>query len=256
MRRIAIACSKGGVGKTSLCVGLASVLAEQGQKVLLIDCDAQGAATRWLGAERTPGLSRVLSGRGDLADHVQPTPTPNLEVVPASVGLLTLDRSTAGDTDAELRLARALDALEGRWDTVVMDTPPTLGFAVTSALAAATDLVVPVEAKPLGLDAAGDVIGMAKRIRARLNPELSEPRVVVSRTTRTRVSREVESQVRERWGWRVLETGMPERVSITRASGLHLPVIAHEPGGPAARSLRALATELILRDLSAPPPAL
>lgn len=244
MQRVAVACSKGGVGKTSLCVGLASAFAEVGEQVLLVDCDAQAGATRWLGRQRAPGLTAVFAGVGEMESLVVASNTERVDLVPAGVGLVTLDRTQGDVPGAENRLAEALDSLGRRYDTILLDTPPTMGHVVVCALAAATQLVVPVDARPLGLQGVQDLLGLADRVRCRHNPELGEAQLVLSRTNRTRLSRDVEREVRERYGRRVLDAPVPERVSVARASGLSLPVLVHEPSGPAATALRQVAGEL------------
>jgi chromosome partitioning protein len=245
MKIIAVACDKGGVGKTSITVGVACALAEMGKRVLLIDCDGQGGSTRWLGLERMPGLSRVFTQDADLLPLVRSTRTRGVDVVPASLDLATLERSFGDEAGAELRLRRSLERLPKSWDAVLIDTPPTLGLLVTSALVAATDVLIPVEARPLGVAGIRATLGLALNIRRRLNPNMVEPRVVLSRTTRTKISRDIEREVRDRYGWRVLGAPVPERVSVTRASGLHLPVGEVEPRGAAANALRKLAHEIL-----------
>ncbi|MCP5041509.1 MAG: ParA family protein [bacterium] len=245
MRRIAIAFEKGGVGKTTLAVGLACGLAADGKRVLVIDADSQAAATRWLGGDHLPGLTRTFTGQLPLERLIKPSCAPGVELVPASTSLLTLERSADGDPNAALHLRRAIDALEpDRFDFVVFDTPPSLGIVVTAVLAASQEVLVPVEARPMGLAGLSRILATAGRIQRRLNPELCEPRLVMSRTNHTGVSRAVEADVRERYGARVFQTTLPERVAIARASGLGVPVSVHDPNGPMARSFRALADEV------------
>ncbi len=245
MRRIAIACEKGGVGKTTLAVGLACGLAADGKRVLVIDTDSQAASTRWLGSDYLPGLTRTFTGQLPLERLIRPSCAPGVELVPSSTSLVTLERTVDGDPNAALHLRRAIDALEpDRFDFVVFDTPPSLGIVVTAVLAASQEVLVPVEARPMGLAGLSRILATSGRIQRRLNPGLCDPRLVVSRTNHTGVSRAVEADVRRRYGARVFQTTLPERIAIARASGLGVPVSVHEPNGPTARSFRALAAEV------------
>ena len=245
MHRYAITCEKGGVGKTSLCVGLACALGALGRRVLLVDCDGQGAATRWLGAEVAPGLTRVFSGEAELEPLVRDTEAKGVDLIPAAAGLATLERGLSGEPGAETLLRCAFAGLSDRWDEVILDTPPNLGLVVIATLTAASDVLIPVEAKPMGAIGLERTLLSIERVRKRLNPDLEEPRLVLSRTANTRVSRDVEADVRERFAGAILAASIPERVSVTRASGLRVPVAIHDPDGVPAQAYRDIATELL-----------
>ncbi len=233
------------MGKTSLAVGLACGLAQEGRRVLLIDADSQAAATRWMGRDHMPGLTRSFAGNLALERLIQTTCADNVDLIPASTSLVTLERSLDNDPNAALFLRRAIDELDAdRWDYLIFDTPPSLGIVVTAVLAAAQELFVPVEARPMGLAGLSRILSTAGRVQRRLNHSLSEPRLVISRANHTGVSRSVEAQVRKRYGARVFSTAIPERISIARSSGLGVPVAVHEPKGPAARIYRNLAIEV------------
>lgn len=245
MHRYAITCEKGGVGKTSLCVGLACALGAFGRRVLVVDCDGQGSATRWLGAEVAPGLTRVFSGEAELAPLVLDTEAKGVNLIPAAAGLATLDRGLSGEPGAETLLRCAFADLPDQWDDVLLDTPPNLGLVVIAALTAATEALIPVEARPMGAVGLERTLMSIERVRKRLNPDLGEPRLVLSRTTNTRVSRDVEAEVRQRFMGAILAASIPERVSVTRASGMRVPVAMHDPEGKPAQAYRDLATELL-----------
>lgn len=139
-------------------------------------------------------------------------------------------------------MRRAIDALpEDRWDTLLFDTPPTLGIVVTSVLTAADEVIVPVEARPMGLAGMSRFLNTAARVQRKHNRTLDAPRLVISRTNHTGVSKSVEAEVRARYGEWVFSTSIPERIAIARSSGLRLPVSLHEPNGPATRVYRELA---------------
>lgn len=245
VRRIAIACEKGGVGKTSLTVGLACGLAQLGHRVLVMDTDNQAAATRWLGREHMPGLTRSFAGNLPLERLVQTTCAERVEIIPASTSLATLERSLDGISHAVTFLRQAIDELDPeRWDYLICDTPPSLGIIVNAVLTAVQELIVPVEARPMGLAGLSRILSTAGRTQRRLNHSLCEPRLVISRADHTGVSRSVEAQVRKRYGARVFSTAIPERISIARSSGLGIPVSVQEPKGLVAKIYRKLAREV------------
>lgn len=245
MRTIAIACEKGGVGKTTLAVGLACGLAELGRRVVLVDADHQAAATRWLGRDHLPGLTRTFCGQLPLERLIQPSCAERVALAPASTSLVTLERTLDSDPDALFHLRRAVDALAPDcFDYLIFDTPPSLGVVVNSVLCATQEVIVPVEARPMGLAGLQRILATARRVQRRHHPGLCVPRITVSRTNHTAVSRSIEARVREQYGARVFSTTIAERIAIARASGLNRPPSVHDPRGPAARTFRAFAEEV------------
>jgi chromosome partitioning protein len=213
--------------------------------VLVIDTDSQAAATRWLGRDHMPGLTRSFSGSLPLERLVQSTCADGVEIIPASTSLATLERTLDGIPGAETLLRAAIDELDpDRWDYLICDTPPSLGIVVNAVLAAVQELIVPVEARPVDLAGLSRILSTAGRVQRRLNHSLCEARLVISRANHTGVSRSVEAQVRKRYGARVFATAIPERISIARSSGLGIPVSVHEPKGAVAKVYRSLAREI------------
>jgi len=245
MRSIAIACEKGGVGKTTIAVGLACGLAELGKRCLVVDTDHQAAATRWLGRDHLPGLTRAFSGQLPLARLIGSSCAHGVSLIPASTSLVTLERTLDGDPRALFHLREAVDALPAnRFDYLIFDTPPSLGVVMNSVLSAAQEVIVPVEARPMGLAGLRRILATASRIQRRDHPGLAEPRMVVSRANHTAVSRSVEADLRQRYGARVFPTAIAERIAIARASGVNRPPAVHQPGSPVALNFRSLAAEV------------
>ncbi|HVT60656.1 MAG TPA: AAA family ATPase, partial [Thermoanaerobaculia bacterium] len=154
-RKIAIANQKGGVGKTTTCLTLAACLARQQRSVLVIDCDPQGSASRWLGftASRASFLEDVLAGRAALSAAVHPTRLANLSLVPASQELAVQDRFLAARRGGEGVLRQKIAGqLGAAFDYILFDCPPQLGMLSLNALAAATEVIVPVAPEPMALD--------------------------------------------------------------------------------------------------------
>lgn len=178
MRRIAIASEKGGVGKTTTAVSLAAGLALQGQRVLLVDVDPQGSATRWIGNIVRPDLSDALQGRHEWTRVIHPSVVPNLDLIPASPHLEDAGRTSTPQLE---RLRRGLEALTTPYDTIVFDCPPGSGALLTMALTAAHEIFVTSEPTPLALAGIRGIIRVGGRIRADLNCDLHLARIVFCR---------------------------------------------------------------------------
>jgi chromosome partitioning protein len=178
MRRIAIASEKGGVGKTTTSVNLSAGLALAGQKVLLIDVDPQGSASRWIGGGQRPGLADALEGRTSFAKAVHRTAIPGLDLVPGSPRLEEIARVPNPPLE---RLRRAVMAMEKRYDTIVFDCPPGSSVLLTMALTAAEEIFVTSEPSPLALAGIRGIIRVGSRIRADLNSDLHLARIIFCR---------------------------------------------------------------------------
>ena len=174
MRTWAVMNQKGGSGKTTTAVNLAAALGESGRRVLVVDLDPQANASSWLGVTPEPderGLLAVLTEGRALVDLVRETIAPGVDLVPASSWLVGADRALAGEPGAETILRRSLDRLPAdRWDVAFLDYPPGLGLLAVSALTAATDLLVPVEASTLALAGLASLLDTVARVQDRLNP--------------------------------------------------------------------------------------
>jgi chromosome partitioning protein len=245
MRTIALTNQKGGVAKTTTAVNLAAALAEQGKTVLLIDLDPQGSATRWLGADPGGrGLYDLLSGGGSLDGLVQPTKTPDLELVPASRALGRADRDLAGEPGVDLVLKRALEAARPH-DFVLIDCPPQLGILVAIALATCQQVLVPVATHVMELHGLADLTATIDKVRERLNPELEVMVLACRVDRRTRLAGDVVDALRRRFPAELLETVIHENVRLAEAPSHHEPIILSDPYSTGAADYRELAHELL-----------
>ncbi len=258
MRRIAVANQKGGTAKTTTTVNLAAAAAELGMAVLVLVLDPQGNASRWLGVAPAPedearGLLDVLAperGRRavPLDDRIVSSPAaPGVDVVAFSPWLTSAEAALSREPGGELQLARALELLPGRWGLVLMDCPPALGKLSLSALAAAEEVLVPVEttAMPLeGVEALQDTIEM---VRDRLNPQLRITAVLPSRVDRrTRLAADVVDALRERFGELVLDVEISASVRLAEAPSHQQPITAYAPSSASAAQFRSLVSALEL----------
>lgn len=253
MRILAVANQKGGVGKTTTSVNLAAALAEAGHPTLLIDLDPQGNATSGLGVETAPGQSLypALIGRAGVRDTIRPTAYPQLSIIPAEIDLAGCEVEIA-------RLERPLDRLrevlaplrhDASFSHVLLDCPPSLGILMTSALAAADGLIVPVQCEFYALDGITKISSLVERMRQDgLNPGLDITGVVMTMfDARTRLSQQVVVELRNYFGDKIFQTIIPRSIRLSEAPSFGQPILAYDPSGAGAQSYRALARELIAR---------
>jgi chromosome partitioning protein len=269
MRIIAIANHKGGVGKTTTAVNLAACLAAAGRQVLLIDCDPQGSASRWLGFRPPPTgptdptvptplrpfLEDVFSAKADLAAATYPTAIDRLALVPASPELAVQDRLLAGKPAPAAVLARALQPARSLpFDYVILDSPPQLGLLSCNVLAAADELLIPLSPDPLSVAVLDELFQSVATIREWLNPRLRIAGILLVRVrAQTLLARQVAADLTARHGDLILPIQIRETVRAAEAPSRHLPLIAASPDASAAEDYRQLAQLLLAAERSPDP---
>ena len=248
---IACANQKGGVGKTTTVVNLASYLALAGDRVLVIDLDPQGNATSALGIDR----ARDRSVYDAVIDHVQldelavETQVENLTLVPSSIALAGAEVELTPIEQRERRLAGLIDPVRGDYDYILIDCPPSLGLLTINALTAADSTLIPIQCEYFALEGLGQLLATIRLITDHLNPRLEIKGVVLTMfDARTRLSAEVGDEVRRHLGDRVYEAIIPRAVRLSEAPSHGLPIHLFAPGSRGADAYRDLAQEMRARD--------
>lgn len=253
MRVIAVANQKGGVGKTTTSVNLAVCLHELGCRTLLIDLDPQANATSALGMEEIPGQSiyEAMLGNAEISEKITPTRFENLFTITSDLDLAGVEIEVARLDDHLIRLQRALRPLrhDGTFDFVLLDCPPSLGILMTNALAAADELLVPIQCEYFALEGLSKIAHVIETVdNSGANPGLMLGGILMTMyDSRTNLSQQVVGEVRKHFQEAVYETIIPRTVRLGEAPSFGQPIIEYDPQGPGARAYRAAAAEFLRR---------
>jgi chromosome partitioning protein len=247
-RVIAIANQKGGVGKTTTAVNVGAALADLGFRVLVIDLDPQGNATTGLGLSHRNvegSVYDVIMNDTAVEDCVEPTSVRNLFVVPATIDLAGAEIELVPAFSRELKLRRALDAVRDDYDFVLIDCPPSLGLLTVNGLAAADDVIVPIQCEYYALEGLGQLLRNVSLVKTNLNPSLDVRGIVLTMfDARTKLAEQVEAEVRAHFGRKVYRTVVPRTVRISEAPSFGQPVTVFDATSRGAVAYRELAKEV------------
>jgi len=246
----AVANQKGGVGKTTTAVNLAACVAEAGYRALIVDIDPQCNATVGLGLAKDlqPTVYDVLAGDATARDAIRPSDVERLDVLPSTSDLAGANVELPTLDGWEVRLRDALAPLRDEYAFTLLDCPPSLGPLTVDALAAADRLIVPVQTEYYALEGVADLLETVGMIQRELNPRLTIAGMLLTmHDGRTRLSRDVERDLREHFPKLVFDTVIPRNVRISEAPSFGRPVIHHDPHSAGAGAYFDLAKEVAAR---------
>ena len=259
VRVLAIANQKGGVGKTTTAINLATALAAVGQRILLIDLDPQGNASTGLGiprSDRTTGSYRLLTGDAELGEVVRDTAIANLSLVTAEAGLAGAEIELVGLDRREFRLRDALVSLRSgpsRYHFVLIDCPPSLGLLTLNGLVGADAVLVPLQCEFYALEGISGLVRTIDMVKRGLNPELRLQGIVLTMfDRRNNLSDLVAADARGFFGETVYETVIPRNIRISEAPSHGKPVLLYDFRSPGAQAYVRLAGELMRRERTQP----
>jgi chromosome partitioning protein len=252
-RVIAVANQKGGVGKTTTAINVATALSLSGQRVLLVDVDPQANLTSGVGlkGQTASGGTVYQALTADFADagaFVLPTRVDGLSLVPADRNLTGAELELVTLQNRERRLRALVYSLRDRFDVVLIDTPPSLGLLTLNALVAADAVLIPLTCEYFALEGIADLIATLRRIRGSLNPNLDIAGVLMTMyDERTNLGQQVARDIREFFQDRVFQTVIPRNIRLGEAPSHGVPAIVYDPKSRGAEAYVALARELMAR---------
>ncbi len=247
-RVIAVANQKGGVGKTTTTVNLGAALAEMSYRVLVIDLDPQGNATTGLGVDARTferSMYDVIMRDIPLEDCVEPTSVKNLFVAPATIDLAGVEIELVPAFSRELKLKKAIDGVVDDYDFVLIDCPPSLGLITVNGLAAAAEVLVPIQCEYYALEGLSQLLRNVHLVAANLNEQLEVSTIVLTMyDARTRLSVDVASEVRQHFSEKVCRVVIPRTVRLSEAPSFGQPITVFDPSSRGAVAYRELAKEV------------
>ena len=248
---IAIANQKGGVGKTTTAINLATSLAILGKKTLLVDADPQANATSGLGFDiNGPNIYDCLAGDTPVVEIiVKSDEVKNLDIVPSCINLVGADMELPNMPDGHFRIKKMLEPVRDHYTYILIDCSPSLGYTTVNALVAADSVLIPVQCEYFALEGLGKLTNTVKTVQGKLNPELTYEGFLLTMYTRsTRLSNQVAFEVRKHFDHLVFDTIVQRNIRLSEAPGFGKPVLLHDAASTGSDNYLSLAREVIKRN--------
>ena len=245
---ISVANQKGGVGKTTTTVNLATLLAKRGKKVMLIDTDPQGNATSGLGITKELELSvyDILVGETTFEETVQETAIKNLKVCPSNISLAGAEVELVSMMSREQRLKVKLDEVKEQYDYILIDCPPSLGLVTLNAFTASDSVLIPVQCEYFALEGLGQLLNTVNLVKKHLNKNLEiEGALLTMYDARTNLSNQVVKEVKKYFEDKVYKTVIPRNVRLSEAPSYGMPISIYDPKSKGAKAYEKFAKELL-----------
>ena len=248
---ISVANQKGGVGKTTTTVNLATILAKKGKKTLLIDADPQGNATSGLGVDKEVFLSlyNILIDDTEVEETVQKTPIKNLIVCPSNMDLAGAEVELVSMMSREQRLKEKMEKIKDYFDYILIDCPPSLGLVTLNAFTASDSVLIPIQCEYFALEGLGQLINTIELVRKHLNKSLViEGALLTMYDMRTNLSNQVVKEVKKYFGDNVYKNVIPRNVRLSEAPSYGLPITEYDPRSKGAKSYMKFAREFLKKN--------
>ncbi|MBO7187349.1 MAG: ParA family protein [Clostridia bacterium] len=246
-KTIAFANQKGGVGKTTTCINLASYLAKSGLKILIVDLDPQGNATTGLGiikSQLKQSVYNVLIDELPIKKAIIPTLVENMDILPSDINLAGAEVELVYTKEREKVLKKALSAVKSSYDYIMIDCPPSLGLLTINALTASNGTIIPIQSEYYALEGLSQLMNNIKLVKRHLNPDLQIEGVLLTMNdSRATMSKQIAEEIRKFFGKKLYDTIIPRNVKLAEAPSHGVPIMMHDTRCTGAKAYKALSEE-------------